>query len=84
MDSWGDQTARLATRGPIYDKSSIKSGTSVSLSDLPAHVQIHSESFRVLREFSYILECLEIAIRLNASILHDSGRLITPNSYDKI
>ena len=76
MASWDDQTGRLATRGPIYDKSSIKSGTSVSLSDLPAHVQIYTESFRVMREFSCIFECLEI--------LHDSGRLITPNSYDKI
>ena len=43
MASWDDQTGRLTTRGPIYDKSSIKSGTSVSLSDLPAHVQSHSD-----------------------------------------
>ena len=84
MASWDDQTGRLATRGPIYDKSSIKSGTSVSLSDLPAHVQIYLKSFRVMREFSCIFECLEIAIHLKASILHDWGRLITPNSYDKI
>ena len=73
MASWDDQTGRLTTRGPIYDKSSIKSGTSVSLSDLPAHVQSHSKSFRLMREisvFSCIFKALEISIRLKTSILH--------------
>ena len=69
MDSSDDQTARLATRGPIYDKSSIKSGTSVSLSDLPAHVQSHSD-LCVKSVFSCIFKALEISIRLKISILH--------------
>ena len=81
MASWDDQTGRFTTRGPIYDKSSIKSGTTMSLSDLPAHVQSHSDSCANIRVC--IFTCQEISIRLKASILHDLGRLIPPNPYDK-